>query len=53
MIEKKILAICRKSQGLLGSVMDGLEGTWYVMAALRMKGVVKPQQRPTMRKDRT
>ena len=53
MIEKKILAICRKSHDLLGSVMDGLEGTWYVMAALRMKGVVKPQQKPTMRKDRT
>jgi len=51
-MEKKIKAICRESQGLLGLVMDGLEGTWYVMAALRMKGVVKPQQRPTIRKDR-
>jgi hypothetical protein len=52
MILKKILAICRESQDLLGSVMDGFEGTWYVMAALRINGVVKPQQRPTMRKDR-
>jgi hypothetical protein len=52
MILKKALAICRKSQGLLGSVIDEFEGVWYVMAALRINGVVKPQQRPTMRKDR-
>jgi hypothetical protein len=51
MMLKKIFAICRKSHGLLGSVTDGFEGDWNVMAALRMNGVVKPQQRPTMRKD--
>ena len=53
MIEKKILAICREIQDLLGSVIERLVGDWYVMAALRMNGGVKPQHRPTMRKDRT
>jgi hypothetical protein len=52
MILKKIFAIWRKSQGLFGSVTDEFEGVWYVIAALRIKGVVKPQQRPTIRKDR-
>ena len=52
MIERKILSNCRKSQGLFGSVVDEYECVWYVMAALRINGVVKPQQRPTMRKDR-
>jgi hypothetical protein len=27
-------------------------GVWTVMAALRRKGVVKPQQSPTIRKER-
>jgi hypothetical protein len=53
MILNKIFAICRQSQGLFGSVMDGLVGDWNVMAALRINGVVKPQQRPTIRKERT
>src|SRR2546421_6334355 len=43
-ILNSILAICRQSQGLLGSVMEGLVGVWNVMAALRRKGVVNPQQ---------
>lgn len=50
---KKALASCREDQLRRGSVIDGCVGVTYVRAARRIKGVVKPQQRPTMRKEST
>jgi hypothetical protein len=44
--------ICRDIQERDGSVIDGWTGAVYETAARRMKGVVKPQHRPTRRKER-